>query len=130
MHRSRAGRSDLKSFGKSNREGTVIRHLIFASMTTAALCFAPAPAGAQVAALPGAAASAAAPAPPVASHDMSGHAGHDMSSMATQDPSSTAHALPMKSALGPYSMAREGSGTSWEPDATPMRACTSAPSWS
>ena len=52
---------------------------------------------------------------------MSGHAGHDMSSMATHDPASTAHALAMKSALGPYSMAREGSGTSWQPDATPMQ---------
>ena len=56
---------------------------------------------------------------------MSGHAGHDMSSMAGAEASSTkdahgAHALPMKSALGPYSMAREGSGTSWQPEATPM----------
>ena len=27
----------------------------------------------------------------------------------------------MKSALGPYSMSREGSGTSWQPEATPMQ---------
>ena len=26
----------------------------------------------------------------------------------------------MRSSLGPYSMTREGSGTSWQPDATPM----------
>ena len=56
---------------------------------------------------------------------MSGHAGHDMSSMTVPEASAPkdahgAHALPMKSALGPYSMAREGSGTSWQPEATPM----------
>ncbi len=28
--------------------------------------------------------------------------------------------MQMQSALGPYSMTREGSGTSWQPDATPM----------
>jgi len=53
-------------------------------------------------------------------HDMSSMPGHDMSSM-------PAHATPamkgmneMRSALGPYPMTREGSGTSWQPDATPM----------
>jgi hypothetical protein len=48
-----------------------------------------------------------------------------MSSTAKEEVSSPkeshgTHALPMKSALGPYSMARQGSGTSWQPDATPM----------
>jgi len=43
--------------------------------------------------------------------------GHDMSG--TKDmPETGAHA--MQSALGPYPMTREGSGTSWLPDATPM----------
>jgi hypothetical protein len=37
------------------------------------------------------------------------HAGHDMSG----------HQMEMKGFLGPYSMTREGSGTSWLPDATP-----------
>ena len=37
------------------------------------------------------------------------HAGHDMSGQAMQ----------MRGFLGPYSMTREGSGTSWLPDATP-----------
>ena len=50
--------------------------------------------------------------------------GHDMSKMA--DPGKPAgehagHDHDMKSALGPYSMRREGSGTSWQPDATPMQ---------
>jgi hypothetical protein len=42
--------------------------------------------------------------------------GHDMSAM--RDMPTGEHA--MQSALGPYSMTREGSGTSWQPDATPM----------
>src|SRR5882757_4282751 len=37
------------------------------------------------------------------------HAGHDMGG----------HQMEMKGFLGPYSMTREGSGTSWLPDATP-----------
>ena len=45
-----------------------------------------------------------------------GHEGHDMSAMTAMP----AHEHEMKSALGPYSMTREGSGTSWQPDATPM----------
>ena len=57
---------------------------------------------------------------------MASHAGHDMSSMPAPDASPTsgahsAHAAPMKSALGPYAMTREGSGTSWQPEATPMQ---------
>jgi hypothetical protein len=43
--------------------------------------------------------------------------GHDMSGMKDL-PAGGGHA--MQSALGPYSMTREGSGTSWQPDATPM----------
>jgi len=37
------------------------------------------------------------------------HAGHDMA----------AHGMAMKGFLGPYPLTREGSGTSWVPDATP-----------
>ena len=40
---------------------------------------------------------------------------HDMSSMATSMSS-----MSMNSALGNYAMSREGSGTSWQPEATPM----------
>lgn len=43
--------------------------------------------------------------------------GHDMASMR----SGTSTAGPaMRSAFGPYAMTRDGSGTSWQPDATPM----------
>jgi len=41
--------------------------------------------------------------------------GHDMSTMGT---GTGEHA--MQSALGPYPMTRDGSGTSWQPDASPM----------
>ena len=56
---------------------------------------------------------------------MSGHAGHDMSPAPPPDAPSAnhahgTHAPPVKSAAAPYPMAREGSGTSWQPDATPM----------
>lgn len=47
------------------------------------------------------------------------HAGHDMSSMKSNAPAD--HEMAMTSALGPYSMARDGSGTAWQPDATPMQ---------
>lgn len=74
---------------------------------------------------PAAPASSASPAHDMSSmpgHDMSSMPGHDMSSMKKPDAmegmSTGEHA--MKSALGPYSMTREGSGTSWQPDATPM----------
>jgi len=42
------------------------------------------------------------------------HAGHDMT---VHD--AAGHASSMAGALGPYGMTREGSGTSWVPDATP-----------
>jgi hypothetical protein len=42
--------------------------------------------------------------------------GHDMSGMKSMPAGDHA----MQSALGPYPMTREGSGTSWLPDATPM----------
>lgn len=76
---------------------------------------APAPAGAAIA-LP--------------EHDMASMPGHDMSSMAGHDHSKVNDSkmsdmamggpMTMKSALGPYSMTRNGSGTSWQPEATPM----------
>ena len=47
--------------------------------------------------------------------------GHDMASMPMPMATSDAtHDMAMTSAFGPYSMSREGSGTSWQPDATPM----------
>ncbi len=49
---------------------------------------------------------------------MSSMAGHDMSS--TTDMPADAHDMTMTSAFGPYAMSRDGSGTSWQPDATPM----------
>jgi hypothetical protein len=56
-------------------------------------------------------------------HDMSNMQGHDMSKMGSHDMSAMGkgHAMEMKSSLGPYSMTREGSGTSWQPEATPMQ---------
>lgn len=47
-----------------------------------------------------------------------GHAGHDMTAMPGM--SMADHGMAMTSAFGPYSMTRQGSGTSWLPDATPM----------
>jgi hypothetical protein len=71
-----------------------------------------------------AAAPASGAAPSAPAHDMSSMPGHDMSSMQGHDMSAmkgmTMAEHEMKSALGPYSMSREGSGTSWQPDATPM----------
>jgi hypothetical protein len=69
---------------------------------------------------PAASASGASPSAPM--HDMSSMPDHDMSTMQGHDMSSMNGTAmdEMKSALGPYSMSREGSGTSWQPDATPM----------
>ncbi len=85
------------------------------------------------AAAPVGSASAASAAPPAA-HDMSSMPGHDMSSMKGYDMSTmeghdmssmkgmpmSGHGMAMQSAFGPYSMSREGSGTSWQPDTSPM----------
>jgi len=65
---------------------------------------------------PGAAAQGADAPAPGAGHDHSSMAGHDVPPATGMAPA--AHA--MKSAFGPYPMTREGSGTSWQPDATPM----------
>jgi len=72
---------------------------------------------------PGAAAQTEAPAgsatgpnPSTPGHDHSSMAGHDMPP--AKAPVTGEHG--MKSAFGPYPMTREGSGTSWQPDATPM----------
>jgi len=65
-------------------------------------------------AAPRAAAQTPPPSPAAAGHDHSSMAGHDMSSTA-----STANDE-MAGALGPHSMSREGSGTSWQPDTTPI----------
>ena len=69
-----------------------------------------------MAAAPGAAAQATAPNTAGSGHDHSSMAGHDMPTAAAAPVADHA----MTSALGPYSMTREGSGTSWQPDATPM----------
>lgn len=45
-----------------------------------------------------------------------GHAGHDM---ASHDSSGMDHGLAMQGLLGPYAPSREGSGTSWQPEAAP-----------
>jgi len=51
---------------------------------------------------------------------------HDMADMAdmpgmSHDPAAMDHAMAMPGLLGGYAMTREGSGTSWQPEATPMR---------
>jgi hypothetical protein len=46
-----------------------------------------------------------------AGHAMPDHAGHDMAGMD--------HGMAMHGLLGPYAMSREGSGTSWQPEAAP-----------
>lgn len=79
-------------------------------------------------------APAASPASAGAPRDMASMPGHDMSSMPEHDMSQmhghaggdalqpmASAAMGMQSALGPYAMSREGSGTSWQPDATPMQ---------
>jgi hypothetical protein len=77
-------------------------------------------------ATPGAFAAAAAPAP------NAGQPGLDATQQTPSDEpahdsthhhhsmASTEAMAPMNSALGPYPMAREGSGTSWQPESTPM----------
>jgi hypothetical protein len=52
-------------------------------------------------------------------HDMSTMEGHDMSSMKPMSPGEHDMAS-MQSPLGPYLMSRDGSGTSWQPDSTPL----------
>ncbi|MDB5420862.1 MAG: hypothetical protein JWR59_809 [Brevundimonas sp.] len=54
---------------------------------------------------------------PVTADPMAGmdHSGHDMSGM---DMSGMSHAMPVTSALGPWPMTRDASGTSWQPDAS------------
>ena len=69
-----------------------------------------------MAAAPGAAAQGTAPNTAGAGHDHSSMAGHDTPPAAAAPVADHA----MTSALGPYSMTREGSGTSWQPDATPI----------
>ncbi|CAN5171384.1 hypothetical protein BH09PSE1_BH09PSE1_13980 [soil metagenome] len=65
---------------------------------------------------------APAPAPvqtvPAATASMPGmdHSGHDMTAMAEMP--GMAQAMPMTSALGPWPMTRDASGTSWQPDAS------------
>jgi len=94
-----------------------------ASPTAIALaaCLAAAPdrAAGQAPAGPDAAASGAAhqhPPSAMPGHDMSEHDKPAEKGVATAE-----HAMAHpKSAFGPYAMSREGSGTSWQPDTTPM----------
>jgi hypothetical protein len=107
-----------------------MKHLFLAFSPLAVLCALPALALAQAATGAGSsAASASAPAasPAMPGHDMSSMPGHDVSSPDHgHDMASMAgtrkddRSLSMRSAFGPYSMTRDGSGTSWQPDATPM----------
>jgi hypothetical protein len=56
-------------------------------------------------------------------HDMASMPEHDMSSMSVKNVDAmptNGRSMSMHSALGPYAMTRDGSGTSWQPDATPM----------
>ena len=88
-------------------------------LRTGAVCRADGPPGTGAAPAPSAASSS----PTSPGHDMSSMPGHDMSAMPGHDMATMkghSHDAPMKSALGPYPMTREGSGTSWQPDATPM----------
>ena len=48
---------------------------------------------------------------------MTGHDKPAAKATTTTDEHARMH---MRSALGPYPMSREGSGTAWQPDATPM----------
>ena len=86
-----------------------------------AACLAAAPdrAAGQAPAGPDAAAPGAAhqhPPSAMPGHDMSEHDKPAEKGVATAE-----HAMAHpKSAFGPYAMSREGSGTSWQPDATPM----------
>jgi hypothetical protein len=56
----------------------------------------------------------------MANMDMSGMNHCDTAAMAMPGMAMPGMTMAMPGALGPYSMAREASGTSWQPDATPM----------
>lgn len=74
---------------------------------------------------------------PTLLHAQSAHDMHDMHGMATQPPAASPpaddgmadmdhamagmdHAMPMRGLLGRYAMTREASGTSWQPESSPM----------
>lgn len=68
---------------------------------------------------PGMAMPAPAPAPQTLPTPVDPHAGHDMSGMDMSDGEPMAGMEPaMTSALGPWPMTRDASGTSWQPDAS------------
>lgn len=76
--------------------------------------------GATDASPPAAAASASAGTVAPPAHDMSTHE-HRHEPTSTAEPAPPGKkALSMRSEFGPYPMTRNGSGTSWVPDATPM----------
>jgi len=59
------------------------------------------------------------PPPAIPDHDMHSMQGHDMQSTDSM-PMDPHDPMPMQGVFGPHPMTREGSGTSWQPDATPM----------
>ena len=48
------------------------------------------------------------------------HHQHEMDKMGSMDSAETTPTMNMQSQFGPYPMTREGSGTAWQPDATPQ----------
>ena len=116
--------SSLAARPGASRPGVALTKLLaspIAIALAAGLLTAPGASGqaAEAPAAPAAAASGAA-----RQHDTSSNPGHDMSThdkpAATTAATSGHAAAHMRSALGPYPMSREGSGTSWQPEATPM----------
>ena len=71
---------------------------------------------------------------PVAAQDHAGHAGHVPPAASTEaghDHAAMGEGLAthgMRGLLGAYAMSREGSGTGWQPEATPMEALHTVPS--
>ena len=112
--------SSLVAWPGVPRSGAAPSNLLASSLAfvlIAGSVAAPRHAVAQTAAAPAASAS-----DPAHQH---GHGpGHDMTEHdkpAAKATTTDKHAaMHMKSAFGPYPMSREGSGTSWQPDATPM----------
>ena len=113
----------LVAWRSGQRPRAALSNLIashLAIVLAAGLVAAPRHAVAQAPGAPAASASGAAHPHDTSSmpgHDMKGHDMPAAKATTTTDEHARMH---MRSALGPYSMSREGSGTSWQPDATPM----------
>src|SRR5580765_3910281 len=98
------------------RPGATPRKLLAAPNAVALVAGLAAAAGASGQAADAPAAPAVAASAAAHQHDMSGHDTPATKGVATGE-HAAAH---MKSALGAYPMSREGSGTSWQPEVTPM----------